>query len=103
MEKDSAEELGGVGVEEGDGEKEAVVVEEDDGEGEDGGDEDGEEGEEAVVVEEEEDGEGEDGGVDLGGEDLQEVGCQEVPVIPKEGQETFREVKKKSKNVLRIY
>lgn len=33
---DSAEELGGVGVEEGDGEKEAVVVaeeEEDDGEG----------------------------------------------------------------------
>lgn len=69
---DSAEEQGGVGLEEGDGEKEAVVVAE----------------------EEEEDGEGEDGGVDHGGEDLQEVGCQEVPVIPKEGQETFREVKK---------
>lgn len=70
---DSAEELG---VEEGDGEKEEMVAAEEEEDGE------------------EEDGEGEAGDVDRGGEAQREVACQEMSVIPKEGQETFQEVKK---------
>lgn len=59
----------------------------------------GAEGEEVDGGEEEVDGEeggGEvDGGVDHGKEGQQDLGCQEVPLVPKKGQETVSEVKKK--------
>lgn len=81
METDSAEELGGVGMDEGT----VAAIELGAEEEVDGGEEevDGEEGGGEV-----------DGGVDHGKEGQQEVGCQEVPVIPKEDQETVSEVNK---------
>lgn len=85
METDSAEELGGVGMDEGTVAAIELGAEEevDGGEEEvDGGEGGGEGGGEV------------DGGVDHGKEGQQEVGCQEVPVIPKEDQETVSEVNK---------
>lgn len=87
---ESAEELAEGGVEE-----EAVVAAVEVGaeEGVDGG-EDGEEEEEDVDGEEGEGGGEVDGGADHGEEGQQQVGCQEVPVNPKDHQETAREVNK---------
>lgn len=85
METDSAEELGGVGMDEG-----TVAAIELGAEDEvDGGEEEEEE------VDGGEGGGEVDGGVDHGKEGQQEVGCQEVSVIPKEDQETVSEVKNK--------
>lgn len=79
MQTDSTEELGGVGLDEGAVAAIEVGTEEVDGGEEVGGGEDGEEV---------------DGGVDRGKEGQQELGFQEVLVIPKEDQETVSEVKR---------
>lgn len=79
METDSAEQLGGVRMDERTGAAVEVLAEEEavDGEEVDGGEGGGEV----------------DGEVDHGKEAQQEVRCQEVPALPKEGQETVSEVK----------
>lgn len=84
METDSAEELGGVGMDEGTVAAIEVGAEEEEVDGGEGGGEDGGEV---------------DGEVDHGKEGQQEVGCQEALVIPKEGQETVSEVKKNNNNI----
>lgn len=77
METDSAEQLGGVRDERTGAAVEVLAEEE------------AVDGEEEVEV----DGGEVDGEVDHGKEAQQEVRCQEVPVLPKEGQETVSEVK----------
>lgn len=81
VETDSAEQLGGVLVDERKGAAVEVLAEEE------------ADGEEEEVDGEEVDGGEVDGEVDHGKEAQQEVRCQEVPVLPKEGQETVSEVK----------
>lgn len=100
VETDSAEQLGGVRMDERTGAAVEVLAEEEavDGEEEvaDGEEEEEEEvdGEE-VAVDGGEGGGEVDGEVDHGKEAQQEVRCQDIPVLPKEGQETISEVKHK--------
>lgn len=88
METDSAEQLGGVRMDERTGAAVEVLAEEEAVDGE----EEVADGEE-VEVDGGEGGGEVDGEVDHGKEAQQEVRCQEVPVLPKEGQETVSEVK----------